>query len=318
MIDIIGYRKYFIGVSLLLTVIAAVALFYPGLQMGIDFTAGSSITLDFKGADPGSEVVRKTFADAGHDEAIVQKAGSAQYFVRTKELGVTGIENVNAALKGKFGDGYSVLEVSTVGATVASEAVRTAIIAVAVSLIFVMLYVVYVYRSVPHPYQYAVSAVVPLMHDALIALGAFAILGKLIGTQVNAIFVVGILTIIGYSVNNTVIVFDRVRENVRSAPSRPFGATVNQAINETLVRNLNSNITTLIAVLAMLMLGGQSLRDFMILLFIGIGVGMYSSTFVAAQLLVSWESGELGDIARLRFLRRRKPQVKPQAQNQQA
>ena len=314
MLDFIGNRKYFIGLSIILSVISVVALFYPGLSMGVDFTSGSSITLEFKADDPGAETVRKTFADAGYDEAVVQKSGGDQYFVRTKELGLDGIEKVNAALKAKFGTEYKVLEVSTVGATVAREAVRTAITAVAVGAIFVMVYIMYAFRSVPRSYQYAVSAIIPLMHDGLISLGAFAILGKLIGTQVNAIFVVGILTIIGYSVNNTVVVFDRVRENVRTASSRPFKATVNQALNETLTRNLNTNITTLIAVLAMLVLGGQSLRDFMILLFIGIGVGAYNSTFIAAQMLVAWESGELGSIVRLRFLRRRKAPAPVQSQ----
>jgi preprotein translocase SecF subunit len=123
---------------------------------------------------------------------------------------------------------------------------------------------------------------------------------------------VGILTLVGYTVNNTIVVFDRVRENVRVAPARPFRQTVNLAINETLVRNLNVSITTLVAILAMLVLGGDSMRDFLLVLFIGLLVGTYSSTVISAQLLVAWEAGELGNIFRLRFLRRRKPAVQGQ------
>ncbi len=313
MLDFVGNRKYFIGASLLLSVLSVIALFYPGLQLGVDYTSGSSITLQFKGADPGPAAVRQTFVDSGHDEAIVQRTSSEQYFVETNELGETGIEKVNAALKAKFGQDYTVLQIDTVGASVAEETRNTAITAVAVGSIFVMLYIMYVFRSVPHSYQYAVSAIIPLMHDALITLGAFAVLGKLIGAQVNAIFVVGILTIIGFSVHNTVVVFDRIRENARLSPSRPFKATVNQALNETLIRNLNTNFTTLIAVLAMLLIGGQTLRDFLILLFIGIAVGAFSSTFIAAQLLVALQSGEFRRLFRVPFRRPKAPGQPQQA-----
>jgi preprotein translocase subunit SecF len=303
MLNVIGNRKYFVGLSAVLVIASVIALFYPGLRIGVDFKSGSSLTIAFEGADPGSAAVREAFSDSGHDEAVVQSAGGGQYFVRTADLGATGREPVEAALKAKFGANYEIIEVNSVGAAVARETVRTAIFATFVGTAFVMLYIMYSFRSVPASYRYAIAAIVPLGHDVLITMGVFAVLGALIGTEVNAIFVVGVLTLIGYTVNNTIVVFDRIRENVRLAPSRPFGQTVNLAINETLTRNLNVSVTTLVAILAMLLLGGATLRDFLIILFVGLFVGTYSSTFIAAQLVVAWESGELGRW--LRFWRRR-------------
>ena len=314
MIDFIGNRKYFVGLSLALVIASIVVLVYPGLKLGVDFTSGSKIDIQFTTEDPGTEQTRLAFVDAGFSEAVAQRSGEGEYFVRTKDLGVVGRDKVEAAIKARIGPDYRILEVSTAGASQSTETIRIAILATIVGTGFVMAYIMYSFRSVPSSYRFAIAAVIPLVHDVLITMGTFVILGKVIGAEVNAIFIVGILTLIGYTVNNTIVVFDRVRENVRVAPARPFRQTVNLAINETLARNLNVSITTLIAILAMLLLGGDSMRDFLLVLFIGLLVGTYSSTVIAAQLLVAWESGELGSIVRLRFLRRRKAQPQPQSQ----
>ena len=310
MLDIIGKRKYYIGVSLALAIASIVALIYPGLKLGVDFTSGTTMTIKF-GGDPGTAAIRAAFTASGHDEAVVQHTSGAEYFIRTAELPEPGgREAVEAAIKSKINGNYSVLEVSTVGASVARETIRTAILATAVGSVFVMLYIMYSFRTVPSSYRYAIAAIVPILHDILITMGVFAVLGKTIGAEVNAIFVVGVLTLIGYTVNNTIVVFDRIRENVRIAPARPFAQTVNLAISETLARNLNTSITTLIAILAMLLLGGSTMRDFLIILFVGLCVGLYGSTFIAAQMVVAWESGEFGRW--LRFWRRRKAQPQPE------
>lgn len=313
MLDIIGKRKYFIWASLAMVMASVIALIYPGLNIGVDFTSGSNVTIEFTGNDPGAEELRLAFAAAGFDKAVVQNAGGAQYFVRTGELGQTGRDAVEAAVKTRIGPEFRILEVSTVGASVARDTVRTAIFATVIGAVFVMLYIMYSFRTVPASYRYAVASIIPLVHDVVITMGVFAVLGKLIGVEVNAIFIVGVLTLIGYTVNNTIVVFDRVRENVRIAPARPFRQTVNLAINETLTRNLNVSITTLIAILAMLLLGGSTLRDFLIILLVGLSVGTYSSTLIAAQIVVAWESGELRRLFRNPFRRRKAP-----AQPQQA
>jgi preprotein translocase subunit SecF len=152
-----------------------------------------------------------------------------------------------------------------------------------------MIYIMYAFRSVPSSYKYAFAAVVALVHDVVIVLGVFAVLGLAISAEVNAIFIVGILTVIGYSVNDTIVIFDRIRENVTLAPGREFRSTVNISINESITRSLGTSITTVTVILAMLLFGGASLRDFLIVLLLGVLVGTYSSMFVAAQVLVLWE-----------------------------
>ncbi len=310
MLDVVGKRKWYVGASAVLVLVSIVALIYPGLKLGVDFVSGSSVTIDFTEPDPGTAALRDAVVAAGHSEAVVQRSTGNRYFVRTSELGATGIEPIIRELEARFKDRYAVVEVTTVGAAVAKDTVRTAILATVVGSLLVMLYIMYSFRTVPAAYRYAVAAVVPLIHDVVITMGAFAVIGELIGVEVNAIFVVGVLTLIGYTVNNTIVVFDRIRDNVRTAPARPFRQAVNLAINESLVRNVNVSVTTLLAVLALLLLGGSTMRDFLVILFVGLSVGLYSSTFVSAQILVAWESGELGRW--LRFWRRRKAQ--PQAQ----
>jgi preprotein translocase subunit SecF len=156
-----------------------------------------------------------------------------------------------------------------------------------------MVYIMYAFRSVPSSYKYAFAAVVALVHDVVIVLGVFAVLGFAINAEVNAIFIVGILTVIGYSVNDTIVIFDRIRENVTLAPGREFRSTVNISINESVTRSLGTSITTVTVILAMLLFGGVSLRDFLIVLLLGVLVGTYSSMFVAAQVLVLWERRSL-------------------------
>jgi preprotein translocase subunit SecF len=303
MLDVIGLRKYFIGISLVLVAASTLALIYPGLKFGVDFTAGSSLTVRFTGEDPGSEKIFDAFSASGHNEAVVQRAGGAEYFVRTTELGETGVDAINAELTAQFGEDYEIVEITTVGSAVARDTIRTALYAVLAGVGFVMVYIMYSFRSVPASYRYAIASVVPLAHDVLITMGAFAVLGKVMHLEVNAIFVVGVLTLIGSSVNNTIVVFDRIRENVRVAPQRPFRQTVNIAISETLTRNLNVTVTLFIALLAMFLLGGQSLQDFLIILLVGMVVGLYSTTFIAAQIIVALESGEMRRMFRLPFRR---------------
>jgi preprotein translocase subunit SecF len=203
------------------------------------------------------------------------------------------------------------LDVATVGRSVADDAVRNSITAVAVASILVMIYIGYAFRSLPHWHRYAIITIVTLIHDAVIAMGVIAVLGQIIGTEVNAIFIVGILTVIGYSVNDTIVIFDRIRENALIAPNRSFATTVNLSINETLGRSLATSFTTGIVVLAMLLFGGDTLQDFLIVLMTGVVVGAYSSIFVAASLLVWWEDGRLGRFFGMPFRIFRRRQAEP-------
>ncbi|MDA1279989.1 MAG: protein translocase subunit SecF [Chloroflexi bacterium] len=287
--DIVGTRRIFLSISIVLVAISAVVLVSPGLQLGIDFTSGSTVTYQFENGDPGTVAVTDALLRAGHPKAIVQAMGSDQYFVRTEDLGVPGLTAINDEIT-KLDEGPAlVLDNSTVGSSVAEDTVRNAVTAVIVAAGFVMLYIMYAFRSVPASYKYAVAAVIALGHDVLIVLGVFTVLGVAINAEVNAIFIVGILTVIGYSVNDTIVIFDRIRENVTLAPGRDFRSTVNLSINESITRSLGTSITTMTVILAMLLFGGASLRDFLIVLLAGVIVGTYSSIFIAAQVLVLWE-----------------------------
>ncbi len=304
--DFVALRKIFVPISATIAVISVLLLFVPGLNLGIDFVSGTSSTYDFGANDPGTDAVNNALIASGHPEAIVQDLGEGQYFVRTNDLGNEGKDVVDAELSKITGDTPITLETATVGSSVAEGTVRNAIIAVAVAALFVMLYIMYAFRTVPGSYRYAVSAVIALVHDVLIVLGIFAVLGAVFNAQVNAIFIVGILTVIGYSVNDTIVIFDRVRENVLLVPSRDFRMTVNASIRESIIRSLGTSITTATVILAMLLFGGQSLRDFLIVLLLGVIVGTYSSIFIAAQVLVSWDEGALQRFkSRLPRLRRR-------------
>jgi preprotein translocase subunit SecF len=287
--DIVGKRRFFLSISLVLVVLSAVTMSTTGLNLGIDFTSGTTVTFQFQGSDPGSTDVTDALARSGHPEAIVQALGDNQYFVRTDDLGNDGLIDVREEIEKLQSEAVIVLDTSTVGASVAEDTVQNAITAVIVAAVFVMLYIMYAFRSVPNSYKYAFAAVVALGHDVLIVLGAFAVLGIAINAEVNAIFIVGILTVIGYSVNDTIVIFDRIRENVTLAPGRDFRSTVNLSINESIARSLGTSITTITVILAMLLFGGASLRDFLIVLLAGVLVGTYSSIFIAAQVLVLWE-----------------------------
>jgi preprotein translocase subunit SecF len=286
--DIVGKGRIFLTISMVLVALSVVVLGTSGLNLGIDFTSGSTVTYQFTDGNTSASEVTDALSDSGHPDSIVQALGDNQFFIRTDDLGVTGLDDVNTEVL-KLDQGARVLDTSTVGASVAEDTVQNAITAVVIAAIFVMIYIMYAFRSVPSSYKYAFAAVVALVHDVVIVLGVFAVLGLAISAEVNAIFIVGILTVIGYSVNDTIVIFDRIRENVTLAPGREFRNTVNLSINESVTRSLGTSITTVTVILAMLLFGGASLRDFLIVLLLGVLVGTYSSIFVAAQVLVLWE-----------------------------
>jgi preprotein translocase subunit SecF len=304
--DFIGKGRILGIISAVLVVASIILIITPGLNLGIDFKSGTTITYRIVGDVPETDTVRQAVASAGHNEAVVQSLGQSEFLIRVTELELGEAVAIAAAVEAAVGSTPITLDTTSVGKSVADDTVRNSLIAVVVAAIFVMLYIIWAFRSVPKSYRYAVAAIIALGHDVALALGVFVVFGQVIGVEVNAIFIVGILTVIGYSVNDTIVIFDRLRENTLLAPNRPFRSTVNLSINETITRSLATSITTATVILAMLLFGGPTLRDFLIVLLTGVIVGSYSSIFVASNLLVAWESGTLGRIFRapLRRLRR--------------
>jgi preprotein translocase subunit SecF len=190
-----------------------------------------------------------------------------------------------------------------VGPTIGAQIRGRAEEAVIVAAVFILLYISYAFRKVAHPFRYGTCAIVALLHDVLVVLGLFAIFGKLLGVTVDSLFVTAILTVIGFSVHDTIVIFDRIRENMSRRVGEPFELVVNNAILQSMARSLNTSLTVLMTLTALLIFGGASIRIFVLTLLVGITSGTYSSIFNASPLLVVWENDELG-IGR--FFRRRK------------
>ena len=200
------------------------------------------------------------------------------------------------------------LEFASVSPVVSRVAVRNATVAVVVASLFIMGYIAFAFSSVPRPFRYATCAIIALVHDVVIVLGAFSLFGKLFGLEINLMFVTGLLTVIGFSVHDSIVVFDRIRENVSLSPNAPLAQNVNAALLQTLARSFNTSITLLFAVVALLLLGGVTIQSFLLVILVGVIAGTYSSVAVAAQLLVAWEEGDFGRwMARLRRRRDEEP-----------
>ena len=183
---------------------------------------------------------------------------------------------------------------------VAAETVVNAFYAVLAAAVGIFIYVWWAFRNLPSPIRYGSAAIVALLHDAFIVIGIFSILGVVADIEVGTMFLIAILTVIGYSVNDTIVVFDRIRENILTYPNRELSQVVNLSISETLGRSLNTSLTLLFTLLALLLFGGQTIREFLLVLLIGVVVGTYSSIGVASQMLVSWEYGDLKRVFRRR------------------
>ncbi len=296
--DFAGKRIWFFIFSFLVIVPGVVFLaIAPGLKAGIDFTGGSSMTLGFsESSNVKQSQIRDILIDQGYPETTVQNLGDSNFFVRTKELDDNEKTNITQTLITKLDpESKSILRsFDLVSPVVASETVLNAVWAVLAAAIGIFIYVWWAFRNVPSPFRYGLAAIVALLHDTLIVVGAFAILGELFDIEVNTMFLIAVLTVIGYSVNDTIVVFDKIRENVLIHVNRPFTEIVNLSISETIGRSINTSFTLLITLAALLLFGGATIREFLYVLLIGVVAGTYSSIGIASQVLVSWEQKSLG------------------------
>jgi preprotein translocase subunit SecF len=292
MLDITGKRSMFLIISEIVILIGIIALAVFGLKPGIEFSSGSILTIGFEQEVVQSEL-QEELANLGYGNALIQRTGAGDFFIRTQEL--TGEEKtaLEEALGARFGS-LTEREFNSVSSMVAAETVHNAIIAVAVAAVGILLYITWAFRRMPKPFHYGICAIIALVHDVLVMLGIFCILGVILGWEINLMFITGVLAIIGYSVNNIVVVFDRIRENVRKGVSHDFEFVVNNSIVETLSRQVNTSFTTIIGVLALLLFVGASIQNFAIVLLIGIVVGTFDSICIAPTLLIVWERGEWG------------------------
>jgi preprotein translocase subunit SecF len=301
-LDLVSKRYLFFLLSAIVILPGIISLILPGgIHPGIDFSAGSIMTLRFsQPVDQGE--LRQEFVNLGHPEAVVQRSEDV-YLVRMFPLAQdqrddngnvvhSERQDIESALRQRFGS-VEVLGFDSVSPVVAAEIVQKSVLAVLAACIGILAYLSWAFRKVKKPWRYGVCAVAALVHDALLVLGVFSILGRIFGIELDALFITAVLTVIGFSVHDTIVVFDRIRENIQRYPGESFETVVNHSLTQTLGRSLNTSITVLLTLVTLLLFGGVTIRTFVLALLVGITAGTYSSIFNASMLLVIWENGEL-------------------------
>jgi len=297
------YRKYYYALSGILVIASVVSLAVFGLSFGIDFKGGSLMELEFTEERPDHNQVRNALADNDLGEVTIVDSGESGLILRFKDIDEAAHQEILQSFE-KFAapaggeprsDGRGEFEerrFESVGPVIGEETKSKSVWAIALVLVMILVYVAWAFRrlSFPlHSWQYGVVALVTLFHDVIITIGVFSLLGYLFNIEVGVPFVAALLTILGYSVNDTIVIFDRIRENVaRQGSIFDFGEVINKSVREARVRSLNTSLTTLFVLVAILVFGGHTITYFILTLVIGVVVGTYSSLFIASPLLFSW------------------------------
>jgi preprotein translocase subunit SecF len=282
MIKLMKYKLIFFIFSTLIILPGLFYLVTSGLKLGIDFTGGA--LLEYKFSQP---VTREALQQYGS----VSPSGDNTYLIRTKPMEYEQLQNFKKELAQKYGD-FETRREENVGPVIGKELEQKAIVATMLACLMIVLYITYAFRKVPKPassFRFGVAAIAALVHDVLLVLGVFAILGHFWQVEIDTLFVTALLTIIGFSVHDTIVVFDRIRENLPKYLSRKFEEISDISITQTLARSLNTSLTVVFVLLALLLFGGESIRWFVVALLVGIISGTYSSIFNATALLSYWE-----------------------------
>lgn len=286
---LLKYKYIYFAISLLILVPGVVSLVKYRLKLSIDFTGGSLLEIQSKVAKEKLETIAK---NEKLEISSIQSSSDNIYLIRLKELSNDQKIKYLDLVKKESND---VVEkrFETVGPVIGKELTQKAILSIIVASIAIVLYMAWSFRQIPKPYaswKFGMSAVIALLHDALVVLGLFSIFGLLWHVEVDSLFVTAVLTVIGFSVHDTIVVFDRIRENLPKMPQNSFEEVVDFSISETLVRSLNTSLTAVLTLLCLLLFGGANIRWFVVALLVGIVSGTYSSIFNAAPLLVLWET----------------------------
>jgi preprotein translocase subunit SecF len=289
--NIVGRRSWYFIIAALLALISIVALAVFQLKPGLDFASGSLMTIHFD-QPVTQEALRQELDTLNYQEATIQQDSSGDYIIHTLELTDAAKTQLISDLVAKFGTIGSTgapLSYDKVEKGDAVTAVRNATIAIIVSVGFMLLYIAFAFRKMPSPFRYGVCAVAGLAFDVLIALGAFAILGKFLGWEVDLMFIAGILAVLGFSINNTIIVFDRIRENTARGVSPDIEVVANFSIVQTLGRSFNTCLTVLFTLFVLSLFVGSSIQNFVTVLIIGTISGVFTSTCLSPEMLVAWQ-----------------------------
>jgi preprotein translocase subunit SecF len=296
--DILSKRYIFFAISLLVIIPGLILLAVGGVPLAIDFTGGSLLEVRFEsGTAPQPSDVISLYRELGIEDVQAQTVNNDTIIAKSSFLDDTVRAQIVERMETQFNDTVIVNRFDSVGPTVGREVALRAAIAVAVAAIIVVIYITYAFRGIPHAFRYGICAIIAMVHDVAVVFSLAAIGGRLFGWQIDALFLTALLTVIGFSVQDKIVVFDRIRENTKIHRRASFEALVNHSIIQTLQRSINTQLMTVeFMLLALAIFGGVTLREFAIILFVGLFSGTYSSIFIAASLLVVWENGELGKL----------------------
>jgi len=292
----VKYRKIYYSISGLLVLGSFVSMFVWGLLPGIDFTGGTLIHVSYEGNRPVIESVTKEIALIDQNASVragVGADGAPEYIVRMKDIDVAEKDNVMKALSLNGTATTTLKSFDSIGPVLGMEALKKAYLSIALVLLAIILFITFAFRKVSEPvasWKYAIIAIIGLVHDVIIPTGVFSVMGKYYGYEVNTLFVTALLVVLGFSVHNTIVVFDRVREKLRNGTGKDsFEQIVGNSINETLTRSINTSLTTLIALFVLYFLAGSMTQNFVLTLIIGIIAGTWSSLLIAPPLLVTFQ-----------------------------
>ena len=283
------YRLSFFSISGLVIIIGFIFIILGGINPGIDFTGGSTLTVKIPNVDSSSEV-RNSLLNTQYDNSIIQNFGNNTFFIRTVMIDDDQKKNILQNLDTITPDkDVEVLSFDLISPLIANETVVNAIWAVLAATIGIFIYIWWAFRNVPNPVRYSVVAIIALLHDTLIVVGIFALLGFFLDYEINTMFIIAFLTVLGYSVNDSIVVLDRLRSNTIDFGGMKLSQMVDLSISQTFGRSLNTSITLLVTLLAMYIFGGDTLKPFILVLMVGVISGTYSSIAIATQILVIWD-----------------------------
>ena len=293
MLDIIGKRFWYFLISGIVIVAGLIGLFAFGLRPGIEFMSGSEVTISFdKPVDKPELIQALAGLGYGSGQAMVRKTG-ADFIIDLPQLSDDAKATLRTGLTEKFGQfqdgGFQLVSAKT-----AAETTRNTVIAVIISAVLMLFYISWAFHRMPNPLRWGTCAIVSLVHDLLVVIGVFAIFGGIFGWQVDLTFIAGVLTVIGYSINDAIVIFDRIRENVSKNPGVDFEVVVNNSLTETLSRSIITGVGTLFVLISLLLFVGASIQNLVVVLLVGIITGTYSAFGTAASLLVVWKKNEWG------------------------
>jgi preprotein translocase subunit SecF len=293
MIDIVKRRYLYFGISLLVIIPGMIALLLWGLPLAIDFRGGSLLDIRFEtGTVPQPSQVSAIYAENGFNDSIVQTSGSNGLIVRSLDMTDAQRNALVSAMESRFGSTITVNRFESVGPSVGQEVAKRAAGAVGLAALGILLYITLAFRGVSNAYRYGVAAIIAMLHDVLVVIGVEAIIAHFFHWEVDSLFLTALLTVIGFSVHDTIVVFDRIRENLYVYRKLPYETVVNHSIVQTLVRSINTQLTVMLTLLSLALFGGVTIRHFVIILLVGVFSGTYSSIFNASPILVVWENKE--------------------------